>query len=76
MSPLAWGRGLKLLRTYFISLLIMSPLAWGRGLKLFFLYVCIVKLIKSPLAWGRGLKHQDRTHRIGGWCRPSCGGVD
>ena len=32
-SPLAWGRGLKLILVMLLILLTMSPLAWGRGLK-------------------------------------------
>ena len=32
-SPLAWGRGLKLIYSFALSCVMVSPLAWGRGLK-------------------------------------------
>ena len=33
LSPLAWGRGLKLLFAFVAYCAYASPLAWGRGLK-------------------------------------------
>ena len=34
LSPLAWGRGLKLSYASSVIYSRLSPLAWGRGLKL------------------------------------------
>ena len=75
MSPLAWGRGLKLALILIMKMLQMSPLAWGRGLK-HFLSRDIIKNAMSPLAWGRGLKHCRYVLQVFRTRRPSRGGVD
>ena len=49
-SPLAWGRGLKLLNLLTLVRLILSPLAWGRGLKL----VCLSLLQRALCRPSRG----------------------
>ena len=75
LSPLAWGRGLKL---YLFSLLAfkveVAPRvgAWIETLGTNF----IMCLTLSPLVWGRGLKHYI-CKRVDVLCRrPPRGGVD
>ena len=55
MSPLAWGRGLKLELWYDIALAVLvAPRvgAWIETLN----DTSVGAVPKSPLAWGRGLK--------------------
>ena len=60
MSPLAWGRGLKLLKLMPLCLLVwVAPRvgAWIETSR----YLQQPSDVKSPLAWGRGLKLADKA---------------
>ena len=62
MSPLTWGRGLKLTLFRCNDLSFVSPLTWGRGLKLQRQAHQPAGPV-SPLTWGRGLKHPQTGKR-------------
>ena len=75
LSPLTWGRELKLYLLGGLLIFGKSPLTWGRELKLvaawtlFFLEV-------SPLTWGRELKlKMQKRYRLHPG-RPLRGGVN
>ena len=52
VSPLAWGRGLKLRNWSELFVIVLSPLAWGRGLKLALKYSKAKKIKRRPSRGG------------------------